>query len=167
MIIHCTQKLLSELKIKPSEENHPIKDPLWSWHGNMVLIERRKCVLITNDATLFSVFIPALKKQDFESFNFVFGQYLFKNLLYENIPQGHIETVLSQSESITYMKTANRSVAGCMNEQIRYLQYFIQSEGGLEHTDIYEMNHKLNNVFFKLTGYRHPLDLFKEKLAAI
>lgn len=167
MIIHCTQKLLSELKIKPSEENHPIKDPLWSWHGNMVLIERRKCVLITNDETLFSVFIPSLQKQDSKSFNFVFGQYLFKNLLYENIPQSQIEAVLCQSENITYMKTANRSVTGCMNEQARYLQYYIQSDGGLEHTDIYAMNQKLNRVSFRTTGYRHPVELFKEKLSVL
>lgn len=166
MIIHCTQKLLSELKIKPAEEEAPIKDSLWAWHGNMVLIERRKCVLITNDETLFPVFIPALKKQEFESFNSVFVQYLFKSLLHENIPQNHIEAVLSQSENLTYMKTVSRSVTGCMNEQIRYIQYYIQSEGGLEYTDIYEMNHKLNTVTFRLTGYRHPLELFKEKLSA-
>ncbi len=36
------------------------------------------------------MFIPALEKPDFQSFNFIFGQQLFKNLLHEEIPQNQI-----------------------------------------------------------------------------
>ena len=92
MIIRCTQKLLEELSIKSMPERSEC-DPFWSWHANVFRIERRKCVLITNDKTLFAVFIPALQKPDFKSFQFVIGEHLFKNLLYENIPQRQIEAV--------------------------------------------------------------------------
>lgn len=78
MLIRCTKKLLSELKVKPTNEDLP-KDPFWSWHANMFYIDRRKCVLITNDITLFTLFIPALKKPDFQKFDIVFGQHLFEN----------------------------------------------------------------------------------------
>ena len=99
MIIRCAQKLLAELKNEPTEEESA-KDLFWTWHANVFLIERRKCVLITNDTTLFTMFIPALKKPDFESFHFVIGQHLFKNFLHENIPQRQIEAVLSECENI-------------------------------------------------------------------
>ncbi len=82
MNICCTKKLLSELKKNPAKEN-AIIDSFWSWHANTFYIERRKCVLVTNDITLFTMFIPALKKLDFQSFHFLFGQQLFKNLLNE------------------------------------------------------------------------------------
>ena len=29
-----------------------------SWHANLLRIDRRKCVLFTQDATLYSVFVP-------------------------------------------------------------------------------------------------------------
>jgi len=101
MIIRCTQKLLAELKIRPIPEESE-NDAFWSWHANVFRIERRKCVLITNDTTLFAVFIPALLKKDFESFDFLIGEHLFKNLLYENIPQTQIEDVLSECRNIKY-----------------------------------------------------------------
>ena len=96
-------------------------------------------MLITNDKTLFCLFIPSLKKPDFQSFHDVFGQSLFKNLLYEQIPQDQIETVLDECQEIQYGKTNNRSVLGSMNDQRFVLENFIQSEGGLAQTDVYEL----------------------------
>ncbi|MFA6223570.1 MAG: hypothetical protein WC647_14770 [Desulfomonilaceae bacterium] len=58
-------------------------DPFWSWHADVFHVERRKLVLITNDTTLLAMFVPALRKKDFESFHSVIGEHLFKNLLYE------------------------------------------------------------------------------------
>lgn len=63
---------------EPSEN-----DPFWGWHANVFHVQRRKLVLITNDTTLFTMFIPGFKKADFESFHIVIGEHLFKNLLYE------------------------------------------------------------------------------------
>jgi hypothetical protein len=60
--IHCTQKLLAEIPdrlIDPSASGE-------SWHANLLRIDRRKCVLFTHDATLYSVFVPGLKKAEFE-----------------------------------------------------------------------------------------------------
>jgi len=59
MIIRCTKKLLAELKRRPIPEESE-GDTFWSRHANVFRIERRKCVLITNDTTLFAMFIPAL-----------------------------------------------------------------------------------------------------------
>jgi hypothetical protein len=163
MLIRCTQKLLTELKIKPADVESPA-DSFWSWHANMFYIERRKCVLITNDTTLFSLFIPSLKKPDFQSFHYLFGQYLFKNMLYEQIPQNQIETVLDQCQKIDYGKTSNRSVLGSMNDQRYQLEYFIESMGGLAQTDVYELNHHINRNILSAINYKHPIDMFSEQL---
>ena len=166
MIIRCTQKLFAELKKKPTKAVPP-KDPFWSWHASVFHIERRKCVLITNDTTLFTMFIPALKKPDFQSFHFVFGQHLFKNLLYEEIPQNQIESVLSECEGIKYEKTNNRSVLGSMNDQRFQLEYLIQAEGGLARTEIYELNHKLNRNILSAIDYKYPIEMLRKKLQEI
>ncbi|MCF8068856.1 MAG: hypothetical protein K9L30_09750 [Desulfobacterales bacterium] len=163
MKIRCTQKMLSELKEKPVLE-YDSTDPFWSWHANMFYIERHKCVLITNDITLFTLFIPALKKPDFQNFKLIFGQQLFKNLLHEKIPQNRIEIVLSGCEKIQYRKTNNRSVLGSMNNQRAYLEAVIQNEGGLERTDIFKLNHKLNRYILSPIGYNRPVEMFIEQL---
>ena len=129
MIIRCTQKLLAELKIKSIEEESAT-DPFSSWHANVFRIERRKCVLITNDTTLFTMFIPALKKSDFDFFHRVIQEHLFKNLLYESRPQFQIESILTKCRHIEFRKTNNRRVLGSMNDQKLQLEYLILAEGG-------------------------------------
>jgi hypothetical protein len=163
MIIRCTQKLLSELKIKPAVVES-VADSFWCWHANVFYIERRKCVLVTNDKTLFCLFIPSLKKPDFQSFHYVFGQFLFKNLLYEQISQNQIETVLDECREIHYGKTNNRSVLGSMNDQRFQLECFIESMGGLAQTDVYELNHHLNRSIMGAIKYKHPIEMFSEQL---
>jgi hypothetical protein len=163
MIIHCTKKLLTELKAKPTTEEPP-KDPFLSWHANMFYIDRRKCVLITNDITLFALFIPALKKPDFQNFDLIFGQHLLKNLMQEGIGQSQIETLLSKCLEITYDKTNNRSVLGSMNDQRFLVECFIQDEGGLARTNIFELNHRLNRNILSAIDYKHPIEMFVEQL---
>ena len=139
-------------------------DPLWSWHAKVFHVERRKCILVTNDSTLLCMFIPGLKSPDFKTFSIIFGQYLFKILLNEEIPQKQIETVLSECENIQYAKTNNRSVLGSMNDQNFQLEYIIQDAGGLAATDIYELNRQVNRNVLKAIDYAYPIEIFKEKL---
>lgn len=70
-LIRCTQKLLRELGQEPTNIV-PMKSFLGSWHANLFLVERHKSVLATNDSTLYTIFIPYLKKTEFEAFHLIF-----------------------------------------------------------------------------------------------
>ena len=144
-ILRCTKKLLNELKIKPSEETN-LSGDLGSWHANLLRIDRRKCVLFTNDATLYSFLVPGLKKLQFQKFQEVFGQHLFKNLRLESFPQYQIEAVLDEHREIVISKTNNRSVLGSMNDLAYQLKYSISSVGGLAYVDHAALNHELNRI---------------------
>jgi uncharacterized protein DUF6933 len=53
-IIHCTQKLLKELDV-PLVEPENISAPaegLGNWYANLLRIDRKKCLLFTNEKTL-------------------------------------------------------------------------------------------------------------------
>ncbi len=162
-LIKCTQKLLKELQQKPTT-NAPQLSNLGSWHANIFYVERRKCILVTNDLTLYTMFIPYLRKPDFKAFHIVFGQNLFKNLLHENLPQNAIETALEEYREIEYTKTDNRSVLGSMNDQKFQLEHIIYSNGGLDNTDIYDLNSELNRNILSAIDYRHPVEIMKKKL---
>jgi hypothetical protein len=144
-ILRCTKKLLTELKAKPSEGTMSSNE-LGSWHANLLRIDRRKCILFTHDATLYSFFVPGLKKPQFENVREVFGQNLFKNLLWENFPQNQIEIVLDEHREIIIEKTNNRSVLGSMNDLAFQLKYRIGAMGGLVNVDLAELNHELNRI---------------------
>ena len=144
-ILRCTQKLLSELKLKPSDSMQQPSE-LSSWHANLLRIDRRKCVLFTHDTTLYSFFVPGLKKPDFKDFREVFRQNLFKSLMAENFSQKHIEIFLDDIREIEISKTNNRSVLGSMNDLTFQVRCQIADEGGIEIADITKLIHDLNRI---------------------
>ncbi len=65
MIINCTKKLQDELGIKPSLVE--IENPLFSWHANIVRVNRRKTVVLVNDASRYNIILYGLKAKDFKN----------------------------------------------------------------------------------------------------
>lgn len=143
--LRCTKKLLSELRRKPSDGTQ-YADELGSWHANLLRIDRRKCVLFTHDKTLYTFFVAGLTKPQFQNFDEVFRQNLFRSLVSENLPQKQIEIFLDDIRKIEITKTNNRSVLGSMNDLAFQLKYQIVDEGGLLDTDISKLNHDLNRI---------------------
>ena len=166
MIIRCTQKLLAELKAHP-EPHEPVTESFMDCHATLFLIQRHKCVMISNDSTLFTVFIPFLRKPEFKFFHRVVGDYFFKNLLRENIPQPQIEAVLSEFQNVRYQKTCNRSVLGSMNELRKVVEYRVYEAGSLEMINLYELNEQFNRTIFGAINHKDPIEMFREKLKTI
>lgn len=164
--IRCTQKLLKELKVTPTQEEQQ-GGYLGGWHADLFRVERRKCVLITNDLTLYSLFIPGLKKPELEQFGEVFMQHLFKNLRCEGFTQDQIELVLNEYREIKIAKTNNRSVLGSMNDLKSQAEHIIWELGGLLRLDVIELNHKLNRIPMGAIKYSYSIKALKKRLAEI
>ncbi len=161
--ICCTQKLLTELRVKPDLS---IDTEETGWHANLVRFERRKCVLFTHDETLFSFFEAGLKRPDFDQFSDVFGQRLFKALLNEGFSQRQIECMLDTTRQVHFAKTRSRSVLGSMNDMARMLEIGIYSDGGLAAADLAYLNGLINRTPFKAIGNERPLDRMRIFLSA-
>jgi hypothetical protein len=159
--IHCTQKLLAEIPdhlIDPSASGE-------SWHANLLRIDRRKCVLFTHDATLYSVFVPGLKKAEFGRLDGVFGQRLFKALLWDEFTQTQIERMLEACRVIRFTRSNNRSVLGSMNDIRFHIGLHVEDDGGLTHVDLVRLHHRLNRIPFSAVGYGYPVERLQEYLA--
>ena len=62
-LIHCTAKLLKELGNPPLQSpDEPNPQGLGNWYANLLRIDRKKCILFTNEKTLYSFLIPRVKK---------------------------------------------------------------------------------------------------------
>jgi hypothetical protein len=154
VLIRCTQKLLAEIpdRLVDSAANGD------GWHANLLRIERRKCVLFTHDATLYSVFVPGVKKPEFEHLDEVFGQRLFKALLWDGFPQEQIETMLDACRTIRFARSNNRSVLGSMNDLGFQIEVHIAHDGGLANVDLAHLHHGLNRIPMGAVGYRYAVD---------
>ena len=165
-IIRCTAKLLKELREKPTDE---IGQPLSmsSWHANLLWIDRRKCVLFTNDQTLYSLFVPAMKKSQFEIFQGIFRLNLYKSLMSEALSERQIESVFTEHKQIRIAKTNNRSVLGSMNDLAFNVKCRVDMMGGLDNTDLHELNRELNRIPMGALKYRLSIEEFKRRLSEV
>jgi hypothetical protein len=147
-IIHCTKKLMNELEVLPSGRMvpEPLSGFLGPWHANLIRIERRKCLLLTNDRTLYSFLVPGVKKKDLGTFRELFALDLKRNLEKEGFGPEDIAKALREYDEITIAPTANRSVLGSMNDLAYQADFLVSRAGGLGKGDMLTVNMMLNRI---------------------
>lgn len=165
-LIHCTQKLLKELGNPPlqSPDNEPSKEGLGNWYANLLRIDRRKCILFTNEKTLYSFLIPKVKKENLKN---IIDEFLFNlnvNLQAEGFSLEVINRVMQEYTDIGFAKTASRHVLGSMNELTFQYEVIIQDYEGLENVRILEINKEVNRTIMGGIKYLHPIESLQELL---
>ncbi len=163
--IHCTQKLLKVLgkqgtTIPQSETQHSLLGP---WHANLIRIERRKCVLFTNDLTLYSFLVPGVKKAALSNFRELFLLHLKMNLLKEGFGVDDINNALKEYEEIAVAPTTNRSVLGSMNDLVNQSDFLVYRAGGLDKADIIVVNMLINRIPMGALKYQYPIERLYER----
>jgi len=162
-VIHCTQKLLKELGNPPlADTSRESPDVLASWYANLLRINRRKCVLFTNEKTLYSFLVPNMVKAHFMDLRTVFLTHLSLNLHYEGFGNDATESVRRANKEILFAKTANRSVLGSMNDFAFQCEYYIGSSGGTLNADIMAINSRVNYTPMSYLKYGNPTRALKE-----
>ena len=159
-IIHCTRKLLNELEASPARSITPEHSSgfLGPWHANLIRIERRKCLLLTNDRTLYSILIPGVKKKDLDNFRELFALHLKMNIAKEGFRPSDVRMALEEYSEIEIAPTTSRSVLGSMNDLADQADFLVGRAGGLEKGDILAVNMMLNRIPMGAIKYRYSID---------
>jgi hypothetical protein len=157
--IHCTQKLLKELGKQDATipQAEPQRGLLGPWHANLIRIERRKCVLFTNDLTLYSFLVPEVKKAELIKFRELFLIHLKVNLIKEDFGTEEINKSLAEYDEIAVAPTKKRSVLGSMNDFVNQYAFFISRFGGLDRSDMLAVNMQVNRTPMGALKYRYPI----------
>ncbi|MEQ6360127.1 plasmid pRiA4b ORF-3 family protein [Thermoanaerobacter thermohydrosulfuricus] len=113
MLIQCTKKLLDAIERKPVAYEE--KNLLFSWHANLITLNRKKTVVLVNDKTRYAVVLYGLKAKDFKRLDEIILNAIRMTLLDECIDEEIIEEYIKQSKEIVYGKTKNSSYVGKMN----------------------------------------------------
>jgi hypothetical protein len=138
--LHCTKKLLAKLPLKDNgrlNNKHPNEyaandgpeSPLSGWHANLLLIQRRQCVLFVHDATRFPVFIPALKKDDFANLDYWFQDGYMNTLLKTGADDALMDRAHAVLGTLLCNTDCDRSVQGTMNRMAQEIEWALQDKG--------------------------------------
>jgi hypothetical protein len=164
-IIHCTKKLLKELDVPLVEpENIPAPtEGLGNWYANLIGIDRRRCLLFTNEKTLYTFLIPKVLKDNLKNIEDEFLTHLTYNLQNEGFG---LEVISIQQEykEIGFAKTSNKRVLGSLDEFAFEYEFMIRREGGIEKVKILEINRQINRTIKVAIRYQRPIEVLKKVL---
>jgi hypothetical protein len=122
MLIQCTKKLLSELKVEPSVSLE--EEALFSWHANMITVNRRKTLVLMNDSNRYIIVLHGLKAKDLKKLDELILKAISETFRDEGIKDEVIEAFISQSKEISYTTTKNRTLVARLNKACESVYFY-------------------------------------------
>lgn len=163
MILRCTGRLLDLLGTPGlTLTDVPAADD--DWYGNVVWLDRRKCLLLVHADTLFPIFIADVRKRDLRAIGPYVVAAIAAALGDEHLPSDTLGRL--DPDSVRVARTASRSVLGFMTEMALDCRYHVEAAGGVDSTDIEVLNQRLRRTLHNRDGYHASLELVARRLQA-
>ncbi len=124
MKLQCTKSLLDELKLDPIEKL-PYENNLFSWHCNLIKINRKKMIILVNDLIRCSIVLYGLKAKDFKKLDILVREAIKEVFAAGHISEEIIERYLADSGEIRYTKTQGKPMVARMNSTCRDAKFYV------------------------------------------
>jgi hypothetical protein len=169
-IIHCTQKLLKEMENPPLVDIHADTEGVGNWYANIIRIDRKKCLLFTNEKTLYSFLIPNVRKANLRNIVDEFLVNLSFNLQAEGFGLDVVSKIMQEYQDIGFAKTASKKILGSMNQIAFEWEVRVQMKEGLENIRVLEINKEMNKTLRSNQmgkEYFYPIEALREVLSMV
>src|SRR2546426_715351 len=107
VVLRCTPKMLTLLGARP-RDLVTIEPSDEDWYANLLWLDGRKCLLLAHAGTLFSVFVPDIRKADLVPIGRSVVGFIHEELEAESFPLDRLGA--PDSRSIAVAKTESRTV---------------------------------------------------------
>lgn len=160
MILRCTKKLLAVIRPEQLATPEPDGD---DWYANLLVLDRRKCLLLTHVDTLFTIFEPDVRVSDLRTTRRLVAGLIGRELLAESLPPDTFGEC--RTDELLIAETTDRSVLGCMNDMAFLCEVAVADAGGLARVDTALLNRRLHRNINSARGYERPIILVMERTA--
>lgn len=137
------------------------------WNATVFFISRKKCLLVTNSITRYSLILSGLTKSDFENLSEIFINTFIDQLKTEEIPFNELSVRTLIGEIALHKTDNDRTIIGNQNYIIRYIDDWKYEFGSFENWDFRNINKRLNRVPYKQLGWLYPKERMKILLEGI
>ncbi|MFH5184088.1 DUF6933 domain-containing protein [Paenibacillus sp. TAB 01] len=159
LVIRGTKKLLIDMKMEKAVGKIDISDSFFSWHANLVMVNRRKHVIFMNDLSRLSITMSGIRSTQYKNLKDLFLKDLNDFLISEDTDKAMIHEYINNCENVVVTTTNNRSVISTMNDVVLIMQ-----EARTEFENLLELNKWNNTIIYKPINYARPLEFFKAEL---
>lgn len=143
------------------------ENPIGKWTATLFYISKKKCILITNSITRYSVILPGFVKSDFNDLSNRFTSSFINQLESDRIQisQPVIEPLIGQ---VALFRTDNdKKIIGTQNYILSFFEFWKLDFGDYSNWDFYEIGRRINDVPYSQLGWKTPRDKMTDLIAKI
>jgi hypothetical protein len=153
-MLRSTKKLLDVIRPEHLETQDPEDE---DWYANLLVLDRRKCLLLTHAGTLFTIFEPDVRASDLRATKNLIVALIERELLAEGLLADVFGDL--RADELMIAKPADRSVLGCMNDMAFLCDVAVADARSLALVDVASLNHRLHRNINSARNYEPPIDL--------
>lgn len=163
VIIHASKKFVKRFKCDVSLKGHRVLQPgrLDAWSAHLVRVGRPSLVLLMNDASLYSLIIPAKGLRSFAAFLRVALPEI------ANALERHGGFFDSNNTDVIVLARSSRSLIGSMNDAVRIIRFYHEDALAMgEESHLPMIQGKLNQNIYSAIDYEMPHERLERLLSS-
>ena len=128
MLLHCTKRVAEKLpddqfRRSPSAGSPDERPLLGEWHGHLLLLDRRQCVMFCHDLTRYVLFLPGLRAAQFADLSRWHQELFLTTLAAQDLPSSHLGCLKLILGPLQMDCRTDRSVLGSLRVAADDLRY--------------------------------------------
>ncbi|MDF2892747.1 MAG: hypothetical protein K0R80_3114 [Clostridia bacterium] len=164
MQIECTKKLADAMKIQLETVGNTAYEPFYDWHANLFTFERRKAVILMNNATRYCIVLYGLKAEHFKKFDSLVLDSIEETLIAEGFASDKVRKYIGNCGSVKYTKTHDRSIISQINEFLIHITWKIEYHLPSERLNLVELNKWAGELICSSLGGMYPIELLRKEI---
>ena len=156
MIVRLSQKLARKLKERDLSVVPVHENPYLDWHAHLFTHRRSQYIMVTNCASLFSVFMHGAGVTNISRFYDNFSANLHGILRELNADLIYQRIIAPVAGNICPAKAQDRKIIGTMNEIVFESKYTLD----MVNISPYDLSFKINENNMRLIKYKTPREMF-------
>jgi hypothetical protein len=161
MILQATQKMQDFVGVKTTEVPDET-DHFECWHANLFYLNRKKCLLLTHNESIYSLFLYNVVKKEVPTLIERIKNQLKEQMRRDDFTIAQIAHMLESLGEIRYAKTSDRKVMGHLNDMVHTVKWHAEYDGTI---DVSDLNRRLNAKPYKMAEFAYPKDELKHLLS--
>ncbi|MCZ4318939.1 hypothetical protein O4H26_08055 [Aequorivita viscosa] len=168
--IYTSKKLEKLIKKLIQSDSNDTPGILGKWNATVFYVAQKKCWLISNAKSQYSVILTDIKAADLKNIEQIFKNAFYSQLIYDGILVKY-DALSAQIGKLDFYRTDNdRRTTGFQNQRLLTFDYWIYEFGSLENMPIKELASRLNSELIhvgkdrKMSDYTTSIEEIKKVL---